>query len=222
MKSCTTLRIAVAAAGLMAGAWASDDSAMDADIHHLAQSWAHIKYQVSDQDQQADQMKALGDEAAEIVKRYPGRAEPLVWDGVITSTEAGLVGAFSAMHYAKDARDMFEAAGKIDPNVLNGAVQTSLGSLYYMVPGFPLGFGSKSKARDYLEKGVAIAPDGLDANYFYGDFLFQQHEFEDARKVLRHALDAPADPDRPVWDAGRRAEVRSLLEQIDQKLASNR
>ena len=53
-------------------------------------------------------------------------------------------------------------------------------------------------------------------------FLFQQHEFEDARKVLRHALDAPADPDRPVWDAGRRAEVRSLLEQIDQKLASNR
>lgn len=199
---------------------ASDNPAMGADIRHLEQEWARIKYQVKDEDAQLNQLEALAKEAAVIGERYPGRAEPLVWNGVITSTEAGLASSFSALGLAKAARTMFEQAGQIDPKVLDGAVPTSLGSLYYLVPGFPLGFGDDDKARSYLEQGVAMSPDGLDSNFFYGDFLFGQGEYEKAEHVLNHALLAPAHPDRPVWDAGRRTEIRALLGKIKEKLAS--
>ncbi len=88
-------------------AMASDIPVMDADIHRLEQSWAHIKYEVTDSNDQLKQLEALAKDAAATVERHPGRAEPLVWEGVITSTEAGLAGPISAMGYAKAARTMF-------------------------------------------------------------------------------------------------------------------
>ncbi len=218
-----SLFIALLAGVLVAGtpaARASDNAGMDAAIRHLEHEWARIKYRVTDEDAQLDQMEALAKEAAAITERYPDRAEPLVWNGIITSTEAGMASAFSALGLAKDARAMFEKAGKIDPRVLDGAVPSSLGSLYYLVPGFPLGFGDDDKARRYLEEGLAISPDGMDANFFYGDFLSRQGEYQKAERVLTHALAAPAHPDRPVWDAGRRGEIRALLGKIKEKLAS--
>jgi Tfp pilus assembly protein PilF len=57
----------------------------------------------------------------------------------------------------------------------------------------------------------------LDANYFYGDFLYQQHEFGEAAKVLRHALTLPPHPDRPVWDKSRRVVIQELLAKIQQQ-----
>jgi tetratricopeptide (TPR) repeat protein len=224
MQHASKLAIFVFLAALFAAgtqtARGSDNPKMDADIRHLESEWARIKYQVKDEDAQLDQLEALATDAAAACQRYPGRAEPLVWDGIITSTEAGVAGGFNALSLAKAARKMFEQAGQIDPRVLDGAVPTSLGSLYYLVPGFPLGFGNDDKARGYLEQGVAMSPNGLDSNFFYGDFLFQQGEYEKAEQVLNRALLAPAHPDRPVWDAGRRAEINALMKKIREKLAS--
>jgi tetratricopeptide (TPR) repeat protein len=121
---------------------------------------------------------------------------------------------------AKDARNLFEKAGRIDYRAVDGAVPTSLGALYYKVPGFPLSFGDNAQARRYLEDGLKISPNGLDANYFYADFLFEVGEYPRAVTVLKHALSAPPDVERPVWDAGRRAEIRTLLTQVEAKLAS--
>ncbi len=39
----------------------------------------------------------------------------------------------------KEARASLEAALKIAPEALDGSAYTSLGSLYYQVPGWPLG-----------------------------------------------------------------------------------
>jgi len=38
--------------------------------------------------------------------------------------------------------------------------------------------------------------------------------------VLEHALTAPAVADRPVFDAGRRAEIRTLLTVAERKTSS--
>ena len=46
-----------------------------------------------------------------------------------------------------------------DPNLLDGSALTSLGSLYYQVPGWPIGFGNDKKAREYLERGLQVAPE---------------------------------------------------------------
>jgi tetratricopeptide (TPR) repeat protein len=194
---------------------------MDSDIANLEHEWAHIKYQVPAKDDQLKQMNALAKTAEAVVARYPGRAETIVWDGIITSTEAGMAGPLSALGLAKKSRAMFEAAGKIDPSVLDAAVPTSLGSLYYLVPGFPLGFGDNSKARAYLEQAIKVSPDGMDSNFFYGDFLYRQGEYDKSKQVLTHALVTPPNPNRPVWDAGRRNEIKAILGKIDQKLASS-
>lgn len=199
---------------------AADNAAMQSDVVRLEHGWAHIVYQVKDQSAQLDQIDALRKDAAQVAQHYPGHAEPLIWQGIITSEEAAIASVFTALGWAKDARALFEKAEKIDPNALDAAVPTSLGTLYYRVPGFPVGFGDNDKARQYLEHAVAIAPDGMDANYFYGDFLFQQGEYAKSAKYLKHALELPAHPDRPVWDAGRRAEIRALLAKAQRKLAS--
>jgi tetratricopeptide (TPR) repeat protein len=196
-----------------------DLAAMTAEIHHLDDRWAHIAYQVTDKDEQLKEIEALAKEAAAVVARYPGHAEPLLWQGIITSEEAGMASVFDQLGLATDARTMFERAQTIDPNALNGAVLMSLGVIYYRVPGFPIGFGNDRRARGFLEAALAMDPNGLDANYFYGDFLIEQGEYAKAKAVLVHALEAPANPSRPIWDTGRRAEVQALLTKLNQRAA---
>lgn len=130
-----------------------------------------------------------------------------------------MASVFDQLGLASDARTMFERAEAIDPNALNGAVLMSLGVIYYRVPGFPLGFGNDRKARGFLEAALAMDPDGLDANYFYGDFLVEQGEYAKAKTVLDHALAARPNPSRTVWDAGRRLEVQALLTKLNQRAA---
>lgn len=90
-------------------------------------------------------------------------------------------------------------------------------ALYYQVPGWPLGFGDDNKAEALLKKALAINPTGIDANYFYGDFLYRQGQYRAAAAALEKALHAPARPDRPLADEGRRKEAQALLAKIRDK-----
>jgi len=109
------------------------------------------------------------------------------------------------------------AAEKINPNALNGSIYTSLGSLYYKVPGWPIGFGDKKKAREYLEKALQLNPTGIDPNYFYADFLSGQGEYAKAVEYYKKALAAPARPGREDADAGRRQDVEEGLKTAEKK-----
>ena len=190
---------------------ATEQSAVDADVHHLSHEWAHIKYQIADKSERLHRLEALDEEAAVLVARYPGQVGPLLWEGIITSEQAPLAGMFSRLGLATKARDLLERAERVDAVGRDGAVAMSLGVLYYRVPGFPVGFGDMSKAQKYLEIALAASPDGLDSNYFYGDFLIKKGEYGKALTVLTHALDASLDPYRPIFNAGRRAEVQALI-----------
>ena len=185
----------------------------------LAGTWAHIKYGTPEASQ-ADAMARLKAQADAAVTAMPGRAEPLVWDGIITSTLAGLKGGLGGLSFAKEAKGLLERAEKIDGNALDGSAHTSLGALYYQVPGWPVGFGNKDKARAELLAGLKLNPRGIDANYFWGDFLYNQGQYADAAKALRTALSAPARPGREAADAGRRGEIQKLLGTVNAKLGS--
>lgn len=205
---------------LLAGsALASPDPAMDAKVAELQAGWAHVKYEVKGEDAQLAGMDGLVNQAKTVTAAYPGKAEPLIWEAIILSSEAGIKGGMGALSLVKEAKAKLEAAEQIDPTALDGSVNTSLGSLYYQVPGFPIGFGSDKKAKAYLEKALAQNPDGIDPNYFYGDFLFRQGEYAKARDVLNHALAAAPRPGREVADAGRRGEINAVLAQIETKVA---
>ncbi len=123
-----------------------------------------------------------------------------------------------ALGLAKDARDSLELAIGRDPAALQGSAYTSLGTLYYKVPGWPIGFGSDKKARENLEKALLINPTGIDPNFFMGEFLFEQGEYAQSKAYLTTALAASDRPGRSVGDEGRRVEARTLLVKVEQKL----
>jgi Tfp pilus assembly protein PilF len=79
------------------------------------------------------------------------------------------------------------------------------------VPGWPIGFGDDDKAQALLGKALALNPDGIDPNYFMGEFLYRKGERAAARQALAKALKAPARPGRELADQGRRKEIESLL-----------
>ena len=115
---------------------------------------------------------------------------------------AGVKGGLGALGLAKESRARLEAALKIDPNALQGSAYTSLGTLYHKVPGFPVGFGSDKKATELLEKSLTINPDGIDPNYFYGEFLFDEDDYVTAREHLEKALKAAPRPESAVGGRG--------------------
>ena len=192
-------------------ALASNNKAMDADIHAIELRWEHIKFDEDGAPNQFDDIDALAKTTAGLVQKYPNRVEPLIWEGIVTSEEAGMAGSLSAMGYAKTAKAILEQAYAKDPTALDAGAPTSLGVLYYRVPRWPLGFGDNDKARELLTQAVSLAPNGMDANYFYADFLISQREYAAAYKVLRHALSLPPQQNRPLWDKNRRAVIRELM-----------
>ncbi|MBY6193998.1 MAG: hypothetical protein VX393_13830 [Pseudomonadota bacterium] len=203
--------IVMVLAGVMAmPLWAQD---MRAELAQIQQRWAQIQYQLPEDDKEKA-FEALAKEAETFVADYPGRAEPLIWQGIVLSTYAGAKGGLGALGLVKEARASLEAALKIAPEALDGSAYTSLGSLYYQVPGWPLGFGDDETARKYLQKSLAINPEGIDANYFFGDFLAEQDEPQRARVYLEKVLAAPSRPGREVADAGRRAEAKARLDSL--------
>lgn len=191
--------------------------AADAEVRRLQSTWEAIKFGVPEGDEQTKQMNALGDDADAVAAKFPDRPEVLIWDGIITSERASLASAFSALGLAKRARDILQNAYEMAPAKLDAGATTSLGVLYYRVPGFPIGFGDKAKARQLLEQATKLAPAGLDAWYFYGDFLYEQKEYSRAAEVFHHALSIPPHPDRPVWDKNRRLVIEERLASIAAK-----
>jgi tetratricopeptide (TPR) repeat protein len=201
-----------------AGVSAAGNPALNADILHLALDWEHVKFEVDNADEQEKEMAALAERAGKIVQQYPNQPDPTIWLGILISEQASMANEngspVKALRLAMRARDILVEAEKADPVALDAGAPTSLGVLYYRVPGFPLGFGDKTKARHLLQEATTNAPNGLDANYFYGDFLFQQKEYPEAAKVLKHALALPAHPDRPIWDRSRRLVIQDLLAKL--------
>ncbi|MCL6684486.1 tetratricopeptide repeat protein [Sphingomonas alba] len=206
--------IGIALAALAAPAAAADSSAMAGDVMRINNGWAHIRYQVRDKNAQYNQLAALEKEAHQVTVKYPGKAEPLLWEGIVVSEEAARASTLKQLGLATRARDILAQAYAINPKVADGGAAMSLGVLYYKVPGWPIGFGSTAKAQRYFQEALAEDPRGLDNNFFFGDFLSQEGHKAAAKQYLQRALQAPANPDRPVWDAGRRAEVKALLAKL--------
>lgn len=181
--------------------------------------WAEVNYSTPKAQREAA-FDALAKQAAAARAAQPKDANALIWEGIVLSSFAGERGGLGALGLAKQARADYEQAIKLDPNALDGSAYTSLGVLYYSVPGWPVGFGDDKKARELLRKGLQINPNGIDPNYFYGDFLQDQGDWKGAAAALEKALAAPARPGRELADQGRRKEAAALLAKVRNKLAA--
>lgn len=202
-----------------AGAAYAQSATLSPQVATVRDRWAEVSYQTPPA-KRAAAFEALASQAGAARIAQPKDAAALIWEGIVLSSWAGARGGLGALGLVKKARADFEQAIALDPEALDGAAYTSLGALYYQVPGWPLGFGDDAKARAMLAKGLAVDPDGLDANYFHGDFLRDQGDLAGAAAAFEKAIAAPPRPGRELADRGRRQEARKALEAVRGKLAS--
>ena len=205
---------------LSVSAQAREDTSLKSELLRLARDWEHVKLQVIDRDDQERQMTGLAQRAEKIAKQYENVADPMIWLGILDSEQAALANEngspLKAWGLAKRARDILETVEKTDPVTMDAGAPTILGLLYDQVPGFPIGFGDKIKARQYLQEAMRNAPNALDVNYFYGDFLYREGEITEAIKILEHALTLPELSNRPNWDRSLRVKIRKTLSEQQQ------
>lgn len=208
------LSIPLLCLGLLAGDLALAQSDLETAVGDLQQRWAVANYEMRGKPR-ITALQTLTQEAERLTAAHPDSAAAWIWSGIIRSTMAGAEGGLHALTAARTARADLERALALDPAALDGSAYTSLGALYYKVPGWPVGFGDKDKAEALLKRALEVNPEGIDANYFYGDFLLEQGHRRKAREYLLRAQQAPPRPGRPLADGGRRREIAKLLERAD-------
>ncbi len=190
------------------------------EVAKLQSRWAQVNYQLQG-DAQAEAFAQLVTLADSVTQSYPDAAEAWIWNGIIKSSYAGARGGLGALGLVKDSRTALEKALKINPDAMQGSAYTSLGTLYFKVPGWPIAFGDDDKAEELLKKALQINPDGIDSNYFYAEYLEDKGDYENAKKYLLKAQQAAPRVSRPVADAGRHKQITRLLASIDRQLSSN-
>ncbi|MCW5658232.1 MAG: hypothetical protein KIT60_11050 [Burkholderiaceae bacterium] len=186
---------------------------VESAVAELQRDWELIRYQAPAAEREK-RFEALAAKAHTVSTSFADRSEPLVWEGIIVSSWAGEKGGLGALGLVKQAKALYEAAIQLDGNVLDGSAYSSLGVLYYKVPGWPLAFGDKAKAQELLQKALAINPQGIDANFFYGEYLIETRRPAEAATYLERAMQAPPRVGRSLADSGRRDEARALLAKV--------
>ncbi len=186
---------------------------VDDAVGQLQRDWEVIRYQTPAAERERH-YEVLAARAHKVSESFSGRSEPLIWEGIIVSSWAGEKGGLGALKLVKQAKALYEQALALNGDALDGSAYNSLGVLYYKVPGWPLGFGDKDKAKALLQKALSINPQGIDPNFFYAEYLIETRQEQEAVTYLERALQAPARPGRQIADSGRREEVRALLEKL--------
>lgn len=189
------------------------DVGVTPELHALQQRWAKVNYTMTG-DEQITAFTSLVSRANELVLSEPKNAGYWAWLGICQSTSAAAIGGTDALSLAKKAKASFEKSLKLDGDALEGVATFSLGTLYHKVPGWPLSFGSDKEAKKLLSKAVERHPFSIDTNFFYGEFLFNDGDSEDAKAYLLRAKQAPPRADRPIADKYRRIAIDELLVKI--------
>ena len=114
---------------------------LDDDVAQVRQDWERIRYELPASDQ-AQAFENLARQSEKVMNANPASAEAAIWHGIVEASYAGAKGGLGGLSAAKIARKSLEQALALDPNALQGSAYTSLGTLYYQVPGWPIGFAS--------------------------------------------------------------------------------
>lgn len=195
-----------------AAAWPLGHAAsLDDALTGLRRDWEVARYQTPALERERH-FEWLAQKAHQLAETYPQRSEPLVLEGLALDAWAGEKNLFSALGLYRQARRAFEQAIRLDARTLDGAALVGLGELYLHAPPWPLAFGDKAQAGDWLQQALALDPAGLDSNVGWADYLVATGRAPEAVAHLQRALEAPLRPGRQVADTGRREEARRLLE----------
>jgi tetratricopeptide (TPR) repeat protein len=192
---------------------------LEDSIKQTESEWASIYYSLPKNKQQQAYTQLL-EKTTNLVRQYPNAAEPLFWQAVVKASYADHQDAFSALSSVLEARNLLQKAIKINPETMNGSAYVTLGTLYYMVPKWPVSFGDDDIAKQMLETALKINPNSIDANYFYGEFLLLHNKPKDAIAYFEKATTVPPRPEQTYADNQLKAEAMLALKNTQKRKIS--
>jgi predicted Zn-dependent protease len=179
-------------------------------IDSVRYGWAQAKYELNGK----EQAKAFDSVLKEIQILREEKAEPEAlldcWEGTTLSSYASQVGGTKGLSMVKKAKALLESSIMADDTVEDGLALGVLGTLYYKVPSWPLGFHDDKKAKKFLKKAVARDPQGAHSNYYYGEYLATKKDNDNAALYLNTALKA-SEGSSDVVAHGRQHDIQFVL-----------
>jgi len=147
--------------------------------------------------------------AEEAVVLNPRSAGAHYFLGLSSAKIARLAGAFSSLGYVHKTQKEMKKVIDLEPGFSEAGAYRVLGKMYHEMPG-ALG-GSNRKAREYLEKAVALAPQNALNHLFLAQVLKSVGEASEARSEALRVISTP-EVDRPgPKDEDPRKEAEKLL-----------
>jgi len=189
-------------------------------VQKMESEWAQIYYSVA-KEQQGDAYTQLLTEINAYNRQYPDQAELIIQQAIVVASNAEYSDPVTALSAIYEARDLLLHAIALNPTASEGAAYVMLGSLYYQVPAWPIAYGDNAQAKAYLEKALAINPNGIDANYFYADFLRRQGNPKEALSYFYRALNLPVRENHIFADTQLQIQAEQLINQYKQAVVAN-
>lgn len=192
---------------------ARSPDAVETESRALQGEWASVFYEAP-REQRSGRYKGLLDRVRQLRARYPGRAEPLIVEAIILCTYSASALGLDTLDMLEQARVLLQQAIDLDPPALDGAAYVTLGNLYRRLPGWPILYGDKQLARQYLEAGLRLYPDAIDTNYFYGEYHLDAGDMDRARHYLGKASHAPIRESLRISDLKLKEEADRALAEL--------
>lgn len=189
-------------------------------LQSIESEWASIYYSTPKQKREPEYRRLL-DKTVNLSRQHPKNAEPIIWEAIVKATYADHQDAVSALNAIHEARDLLLKAIKINPQAMDGSAYVTLGTLYYMAPKWPIAFGDEATAEKMLQIALKINPNGIDSNYFYGDFLLSNNRLDEAEKYFKHAIAVPARTEQFYADNQLKEEAKHALENTKERRINN-
>lgn len=154
--------------------------------------WFKGSYTTADRNEKKaifDEGKEIGLEAA---REFPESAGVNLWLAALWGTWAEAYGKVKAAKKgaAGKIRKLCEKVIELDPAFNDAGGYRVLGRLHFKSPKIPLilGWPSKKKAVEYLEKAYAIAPDNLFTKLYLAEALFKRKQRDRAVDLLNEIV----------------------------------
>lgn len=216
MKILQTIKVAILVM-VCSGAGAVHANPVTDALNALESEWAKIYYQLPKK-QQGHAYSQLLEKAVKICQQYPKEAGALFWQAVIKASYADHQDPVSALSAVHDVRDMLNQVIRMDPKTMDGSAYVVLGTLYHMTPTWPIAFGDDDEAEKLFRTALEISPNGIDSNFYYGQFLLDKGKKEEAKSFLARASTAPVRPEQVFADTKLEEEAKAALKKAGGEL----
>lgn len=184
------------------------------ELNKIESAWA-INHYLTATENQGPTYQELIARSITLQHEHPNAPEGKIWQAILLASNAANESPLTALNSINQAKGILEDVIKTNPTSMDGAALVTLGTLYYMTPGWPLSFGDKNKAEKLLKQALEINPAGIDTNYFYADLLINNERLESAAHYLKLALKAPVRPNQMLADTMLQQQALSALNKIN-------